>query len=51
MRGNEAVNQQAAQVGNLVRAEDGVARTVDFIDTVVLNHRFPWPTAAQEVAK
>ena len=51
MRGNEAVNQQAAQVGNLVLAEDGVARTVDFIDTVVLNHRFPWPTAAQEVAK
>ena len=51
MRGNEAVNQQAAQAGNLVRAEDGVARTVDFIDTVVRSHRFPWPTAVQAFAK
>jgi len=51
MKGNEGVNQKAARVGDLVRAEDGVARTVDFIDTVVRNHSFPWPTPAQEVAK
>lgn len=50
MKGNKAVNQKTAQVGSLVRAEDGVARTVDFIDTVVRHHSFPWPTSTQEVA-
>lgn len=50
MKGNKAVNQKTAQVGGLVRAEDGVARTVDFIDTVVRHHSFPWPTSAPEVA-
>lgn len=50
MKGNKAVNQKTAQVGSLVRAEDGVARTVDFMDTVVRHHSFPWPTSAPEVA-
>ena len=44
VREDEALLEKAAEIGELVRAENGVARATEFIDAVASEHSYPWPT-------
>jgi UDP:flavonoid glycosyltransferase YjiC (YdhE family) len=44
VREDEALLEKAAEISELVRAENGVARATEFIDAVASEHSYPWPT-------